>query len=77
MFNSPFSMVVAIVFLGCLFSLIKHWIDSRQGATEKHAQAASNVEMQQIIDRLEHRIQVLERIVTDSGYDLKSEIDRL
>ena len=29
------------------------------------------------IDALEHRVQTLERIVTDKGYDLKREFDKL
>ena len=34
-------------------------------------------ETRETIAQLEHRVQVLERIVTDSGNDLKREIDRL
>ena len=34
-------------------------------------------ETRDTIAQLEHRVQVLERIVTDSGNDLKREIDRL
>ncbi len=29
------------------------------------------------IDALEHRVQTLERIVTDNGYDLKRQFDKL
>ena len=58
--NSPFSMVVAIVFIGRA--------DKDTGASD---------ETLELIGRLEHRIEVLERIVTDEGNNLKREIDRL
>lgn len=36
-----------------------------------------NPQYQARIDALEHRVQTLERIVTDKAYDLKHEFDRL
>ncbi|MEO0574510.1 MAG: hypothetical protein AAF004_03540 [Pseudomonadota bacterium] len=74
--NSPFSMVVAIVFIGCVYSVITHWIDSR-AATRDDKNAGASDETLELVSRLEHRIEVLERIVTDSGSDLRREIDRL
>lgn len=75
MFNSPFSMVVAIVFIAGLFGLIRHYIDSR--AAQPNVGNGPDDETRQIILKLEHRVQVLERIVTDGGYNLKKEIDSL
>ena len=76
MFGSPFAMVVAIVFIGCVYSLLRHYIDSRAARAPEQDNAASE-ETLALISRLEHRIEVLERIVTDSGTNLKREIDRL
>ena len=76
MFNTPFSMVVAIVFIACFTGLARHWIDSRNRyAAERDNTLDDGV--QDRVGRLEHRIEVLEAIVTDRGYDLKREIDRL
>lgn len=72
---NPFSMVVAIVFIGCFFELAKRWVD-RRADFNSHANGPDD-ETLQLIGRLEHRIEVLERIVTDTGYDLKKEIDAL
>ena len=74
--SNPFSMVVWIVLIACAFSLAKHYIDARQ-TRPAEADADINAEIRDIVGRLEHRIVVLERIVTDSGYDLKREIDNL
>ena len=73
---NPFSMVVAIVFIGCFFELAKRWIDTRADARRARDSGPSDDTLD-LIGRLEHRIEVLERIVTDTGYDLKKEIDRL
>ncbi len=40
-------------------------------------QPRENPRYQAHIDALEHRVQTLERIVTDQGYDLKREFDKL
>ncbi|MEN7343308.1 MAG: hypothetical protein AAAFM81_10215 [Pseudomonadota bacterium] len=74
--SNPFSMVVWIVLIACAFSLAKHYIDARQHKPVE-TDSDHNAEIRDIISRLEHRIVVLERIVTDSGYDLKREIDNL
>ena len=75
MFN-PFSMVVAIVLIGCLYSLGESYLKTRRQELD-HASRGMDDDTRQTIAALEHRVQVLERIVTDSGNDLKREIDRL
>jgi len=70
--------ITAIV-CGILAKVAKHWIRLKerelelnsQLTAEKAAQYASHTE------RLEHRVRVLERIVTDKGVDLADEIERL
>ncbi|MEO5811654.1 MAG: hypothetical protein ABIU96_05975 [Rhodanobacter sp.] len=43
----------------------------------KETRPRENPQYQTRIDALEHRMQTLERIVTDNGYDLKREFDKL
>jgi hypothetical protein len=43
----------------------------------KAAQPQTDPHYQERIDLLERRVQTLERIVTDKGYDLKREFERL
>lgn len=76
MFSSPFSMVVAIVFIGCLYGLADSWLKTRRKEAELSGQPGDD-ETRNRIEQLEHRVRVLERIVTDSGDDLRREIDRL
>jgi hypothetical protein len=56
-------MVVIIVFLGVIAGMYK----SRM----RHRSAQRNPADEARLARLEERIEVLERIVTDSGYDLR------
>ena len=43
----------------------------------KHIQPRENPQYQARMDTLEQRVQTLERIVTDKGYDLKREFEKL
>ncbi|MEP3050926.1 MAG: hypothetical protein ABJP48_07460 [Erythrobacter sp.] len=74
--------IVAIVF-GCLIPIVAIWASHKQKiakmqlattaeqTAEKAAQYASHIQ------RLEDRVQVLERIVTDRGYDIATQIEAL
>ncbi|WP_298468227.1 hypothetical protein [uncultured Erythrobacter sp.] len=74
--------IVAIIF-GCTIPMVAIWakhkekvaamqVNTTAAATaEKAAQYASQVQ------RLEDRVQVLERIVTDKGYDVATQIEAL
>ena len=64
---NPFEMVVLIVLLGVIGSVINNAIKSREN--KRHGDAASDEadELRDLISALEDRIQVLERIVTDTG----------
>lgn len=75
MFN-PFSMVVAIVLIGCLYALGDSWLRTRRAEAEA-ASGGTDEDTREKIEQLEHRVRVLERIVTDDGNDLRREIDRL
>lgn len=69
---SPFLMVVGIVWIGSRTKLEKQRIEATAGhSAEKAAQYASQ------ITRLEDRVVTLERIVTDKGYDVATQIEAL
>ncbi|MGH8126189.1 MAG: hypothetical protein ACREPK_10135 [Rhodanobacteraceae bacterium] len=70
MFNGTF-FIVAIVAIGCATGIINHYL--RLKATRPHEDPGH----QNRIDALEHRVKTLERIVTDKGYDLKREFEKL
>jgi hypothetical protein len=56
-------MVVVIVFLGVVASMYSEWL--------KHRRKKVSPMDDERVARLEERVRVLERIVTDSGYDLR------
>ena len=74
--------IVAIIF-GCTIPMVAIWAKHKEKVAqmqvsttaehtaEKAAQYASQVQ------RLEDRVQVLERIVTDKGYDVATQIEAL
>ena len=75
-----FFIVVGIpVLAGVAGDMFKRWLKHKEAmagalnaqAAEKAAQYAAHTE------RLEERVRVLERIVTDRGMDLSDEIERL
>lgn len=69
-----FTFVVAIVAIVMVADTIQKIYKMRH---EKKAGDAETSESQAQLDALEERIKVLERIVTENKYDLRSEIDRL
>lgn len=72
--NSPFTMVFMIILVVIIADLIKGYMKRRDktGLDDKEVR-----ETLARMDLLEDRIQVLERIVTESRYDLKKQIDNL
>ena len=69
---APFIMVVAIVWLSNKHKLEEKRIAATaEASSEKAAQYASQVA------KLEDRVAVLERIVTDRGYDIATQIEAL
>ena len=69
---APFLMVVGIVWLKSRARLEEKRIAATaENSAEKAAQYASR------ITQMEDRIQVLERIVTDRGYDVATQIEAL
>jgi len=69
---APFAMVVGIVWVRSRAQLDEKRLKSTaEHSAEKAAQYASHVK------ELEERVQVLERIVTDRGYDISTQIEAL
>jgi len=69
---APFLMVVAIVWITNQKKLEEKRLSATaEASSEKAAQYASRVQ------QLEDRVQVLERIVTDRGYNVAAQIEAL
>lgn len=69
---APFAMVVGIVWIKSRNKLEeKRLLTTAESSAERAAQYASKVQA------LEDRVQVLERIVTDKGYDIATQIEAL
>lgn len=69
---APFLMVLGIVWIGSRSKLERKRLEvTAEASSEKAAQYASRVQ------QLEDRVQVLERIVTDRGYDIATQIEAL
>lgn len=69
--NSGELMVLGIVIVVMASGIIRRYLRMQ----EKRPQ--EDPEYRNRINALEHRVQTLERIVTDKGYDLKREFDQL
>lgn len=70
--SAPFLMVIGII-----------WINKQKALEEKKLEATASQSAEKAaqyatqIQRLEDRVQVLERIVTDRGYDVATQIEAL
>lgn len=72
--NNTFTFVLMIIFIVLAFQLARTYLEN------KNSKQPIDDELQDTlakIDKLEERIRVLERIVTESRFDLKKEIDSL
>ena len=75
-----FVIVVGIpVLLGVGGDVIKRWIKMKERELELTSAraAARGAQSDALTERLEQRVRVLERIVTDKGIDVAEEIERL
>ncbi|HET7675594.1 MAG TPA: hypothetical protein VFL54_08750 [Gammaproteobacteria bacterium] len=64
-------MVLGIVIVVMASAIIRHYLRVRETEMRDHPQSNARLES------LEERVRTLERIVTDRGYDLKREFDKL
>jgi len=88
MFDNPFSMVVAIVFIVMIASVLKARYKAQHGIVEdaignqKRVGQGDSAETQRLredVRALKERVQVLERVITDQRQtsDLSLEIEKL
>lgn len=69
-----FEMITIIAVFAIMASIVRHWLSQK---------AVPEVDLSSIearldkLEALQERVEVLEAIVTDKGYDLKREIDNL
>jgi len=69
-----FEMVAIIVVATMIGQGFREWIKSKQQESIDLSPLESRIDR---LEALEERVKVLEAIVTDTGYDLKSKIDQL
>ncbi len=72
--NGTFVFVICIIALAGFFRILHAYIDKRDVGGSRDAEVDEAMEK---IERLEERIRVLERIVTEKSVDLKKQIDSL
>jgi hypothetical protein len=72
--NSSLVFVLLLVFIVTCGQLVKTWMLQKNETPETDSELEDTLAK---IDRLEERIKVLERIVTENRFDLKKEIDSL
>lgn len=70
---SNLSFIVLVVLICCTAGVIIEYLRTR-GSKED---STDNAELIEQLERLEERLRVLERIVTEKKYDLRKEIDSL
>ena len=80
---SKIAIVFIVIGLPCLLifgqPLIKRWFDHRERRMELEARMTAEKAAQYAAhtERLEQRVRVLERIVTDKGIEVSDDIERL
>lgn len=77
MINNPFAMVVAIIAIVFAAKVIRTAILARAQRERSEEAFAGRGQMEQDIDTLARRVEVLERLVTDKDRRLADEIERL
>lgn len=79
----PIMIPIMGIVVGCTIPIVAIWakhkqkIAQMQVATTAEATAEKAAQYASQVQRLEDRVQVLERIVTDKGYDVATQIEAL
>ena len=78
MSNSVMVIVIVSVVFGVLYEMYKKHLEFK-AKTLKYNEAndEQNVELKQRVNELAERVQVLEKIVTDEGYQVQKDINNL
>lgn len=78
---NPFEFVLAILFLVFAFTIVRHKLGipvrSMREMREGRSNGEENARLHEQVKRLQDRIQILERIVTDRGAETASQIEAL
>ena len=77
---NPFEFVLAIIVITGIFSLLRHRMGVRhrwERPESDQRESAENAMLRQQVDKLQDRIRVLERIVTDRGAETAAQIEAL
>ena len=72
--NSSLIFVLLLVTIVMCANLLQTWIKQKKLRPENNEELDDTLAK---IDRLEERVKVLERIITENRFDLKHEIDSL
>jgi hypothetical protein len=79
--NPAFEFVLAVLFMVFAYTIIKHKMGipdrSRRGTSDPEVDEKENARLREQVTRLQDRIQVLERIVTDRGVETAAQIEAL
>jgi len=76
------TMVVLIVLIsvgfGVLYDMYKKHLEFKERTLNQNTKTTEqNIELKKQVSNLEERVKVLEKIVTDKGYQVEQEIDQL
>jgi membrane protein implicated in regulation of membrane protease activity len=72
--NGTLVFVLLLVSMVLFANIVQTYLKQKKRAPERNEELEDTLAK---IDRLEERIQVLERIITENRFDLKKEIDSL
>jgi len=79
--NPAFEFVLAVLFMVFAYTIIKHKMGipdrSGRGTSDSVVDERENARLREQVTRLQDRIQVLERIVTDRGVETAAQIEAL
>ncbi len=70
---NAFEFVIAIIVLSFIYKLLDVWMRQKHQRRDDDAAATAAAAVTERLQRIEERVRVLERIVTDERYELKQQ----
>jgi cell division protein FtsL len=71
-------VVIVCVVFGIIFKMYKMHLEFKAKTLDHNKSSdEQNVQLQQQVEKLTERVQVLEKIVTDEGYQVQKDINNL
>ena len=77
---NPFEFVISVIVIVGIFSIIRARMGIRNrwvGTDDGRSESAENARLNQQVEKLQERIRILERIVTDRGAETAAQIEAL